>query len=159
MVRSEAEQRARLIARVVEDHSAIGGALTGARLEQLMQLTLTLGQLKLLLRLVATGGTTTNALAEHLGVSTASVSPVVTELVDRGLVVRRPDAADRRVKHLLPSPEGVRLVRRLFDEGSWPRHPALSTVSLAGLTALAHGLAELRSALERQAPPPDPTPS
>jgi DNA-binding MarR family transcriptional regulator len=159
----EAAQRAQLVARVVGEHSAIGGTLVGVRLEQLMQLTLTLGQLKLLLRVVATGGETTNGLAEHFGISTAAVSPVVDKLVERGLLVRRPDAADRRVKHLLPSTEGARLVHDVFEDGGWTREQVLSTVSLPGLRALADGLAAVRAALAGRAPagtdPLPPTPS
>jgi DNA-binding MarR family transcriptional regulator len=139
---SEAAQRAQLVARVLDEHSAIGGTLVGVRLEQLVQLTLTLGQLKLLLRVVATGGETTNGLAEHFGISTAAVSPVVDKLVERGLLVRRPDATDRRVKHLLPSAEGARLVHDVFEVGGWTREQVLSTVSLPGLRALAEPRSE-----------------
>jgi DNA-binding MarR family transcriptional regulator len=143
--------RRELIGRITDDYTAITEAVAGARLETLIRLPLTLGQLKVLLRLVATGGTTTNGLAAHLGVSTAAVSPVVDKLVERGLVVREQDTEDRRVKNLAASTAGADLVSAVFDEGGWARGGVLGAVSSEGLEALATGLSAVREAVARLA--------
>jgi DNA-binding MarR family transcriptional regulator len=46
------------------------------------------------------------ALAELLGVTKQAVGPVVDEMVERGLVERRPDSTDRRAKLLALTPRG-----------------------------------------------------
>lgn len=58
-------------------------------------------------------------LADRLGCDASNVTGIVDRLEDRGLVERRPDAADRRVKLLLLTDAGAELrallARRLAD--------------------------------------------
>jgi DNA-binding MarR family transcriptional regulator len=60
------------------------------------------------LRRIATEPTTGGLLAERLGSDPPYVSVVVEDLVRRGLVVRTPDAADRRRKVLSVTAAGER---------------------------------------------------
>jgi len=60
-------------------------------------------------------GARTSQIAEELGVSSSAITQLVDGLVDRGLVERRPDAADRRATRLHLTAEGIRLYA-LFDE-------------------------------------------
>lgn len=83
---------------------------------------LTLQQLRVLACVVVEPGTTTTALRKRLGVSAPTVSGLVDRLVEQGLVERRHDADDRRVRHLLPTDQGVQAItdldamnRALFD--------------------------------------------
>lgn len=69
------------------------------------ELDLTLPQYRLLWML-AEGSAVATALADHLAVTRPSVTALVDGLVQRGLVERQPDTADRRrVGHAL-TPEG-----------------------------------------------------
>jgi DNA-binding MarR family transcriptional regulator len=67
---------------------------------------LTLPQLRVLFYVRAHPGTTTNALASLLGLTTATISGLVDKLVRAGLIERRPSEDDRRVIPLWLTPEG-----------------------------------------------------
>lgn len=56
------------------------------------------GTFKLLTMIDRMGPVTASALAERLGSDKGLISRTVTELEDLGLVVRRPDAADGRIR-------------------------------------------------------------
>lgn len=53
------------------------------------------------------------AVARKLGYDASNLTGVVDRLEDRGLLVRRADAADRRVKAVAVTPDGARLVAGL----------------------------------------------
>jgi DNA-binding MarR family transcriptional regulator len=67
---------------------------------------LTLPQLRVLFYVRAHPGTTTNALATRLGLTTATISGLVDKLVRAGLVERRQREDDRRVIPLWLTAEG-----------------------------------------------------
>ena len=67
-------------------------------------------------------------LAEHVGVSLPAVSRSVENLVQRGLVTRAEDAADRRMKQVRITPAAVELVERLAE------------LRLAGIDGFVQGL-------------------
>lgn len=71
---------------------------------------LTLPQLRILFYVRAHPGTTTNALATLLGLTTATVSGLVDKLARAGLVERRQRADDRRVIPLFLTEEGQAVV-------------------------------------------------
>ena len=66
-------------------------------------------------------------LAEHLYCDASNVTGIVDRLEGRGLVERKPDPNDRRVKRLVLTPQGQTLWQahhdRIFDEAR--RRPAL----------------------------------
>lgn len=68
-------------------------------------------------------------LARRLGMDASNLTGVVDRLEERGLVERRPDPGDRRVRQLALTPEGERLRRAL--EARLMSAPPL----LAGLSA------------------------
>jgi DNA-binding MarR family transcriptional regulator len=55
---------------------------------------------------------TQQEVADHAGADRMMTSKVLQGLMDRGLVIRRPDPADGRVKRLQLTPAGRELVRR-----------------------------------------------
>ena len=54
-------------------------------------------------------------VAGKLGCDASNVTGIVDRLEARGLLERRTDAADRRIKHLLLTAEGLRLRKRVED--------------------------------------------
>ena len=66
-----------------------------------------------LTNLHAAPGIDQQTLADRLGIDKATTSQAVERLVRRGLVDRRPDAANRRANVLLLTPEGRALRERL----------------------------------------------
>lgn len=80
-------------------------------------------------------------LAQKLKCEPSNVTGIVDRLETRGLVERRPDPADRRVKLAVATDEGLRVARDLREGLRFAREP------LAGLTAEERG--SLRDLLRR----------
>ncbi|MFF9910553.1 MarR family winged helix-turn-helix transcriptional regulator [Streptomyces sp. NPDC013457] len=62
-------------------------------------------------------------IAQKLQCEPSNVTGIVDRLESRGLVERRPDPADRRVKLAAPTPEGVDTARRLGESLDFAREP------------------------------------
>jgi DNA-binding MarR family transcriptional regulator len=91
----------------------------GPFLQQVTDLDLSLGQLKLLWLLyelpAESGGEfSVKELAEHLGISLPTASRALDPLVKRRLVARREDADDRRIKRVRLTARGETVVARLL---------------------------------------------
>jgi DNA-binding MarR family transcriptional regulator len=70
----------------------------------------------LLMRLVTFNeGKTQQALGEALNIPASRMVAIVDELEQRGLLERRPDPADRRVRRLYVTAEGRRLLDRALE--------------------------------------------
>jgi DNA-binding MarR family transcriptional regulator len=88
-----------------------------------MELDLTMQQLRTLTLVAHAEGLTAQALAGRLRVSAATVSGLVARLERRGLVRRERSATDRRSKELRLTDAGVALLQRLDTAGAelWAR--------------------------------------
>ncbi|MEU7032814.1 MarR family transcriptional regulator [Streptomyces sp. NPDC046237] len=62
-------------------------------------------------------------IARKLQCEPSNVTGIVDRLESRGLVERRPDPADRRVKLAAPTPEGLDTARRLGESLDFAREP------------------------------------
>jgi DNA-binding MarR family transcriptional regulator len=82
--------------------------------KQWLRLDLTMSQLKVVLLLFVSGSTRMGVIASELGVSLATATGVVERLVERGLLRREGDAADRRVVLCRLSDDGERLISKLW---------------------------------------------
>ena len=82
--------------------------------KQWLRLDLTMSQLKVVLLLFVSGPTRMGVIASELGVSLATATGVVERLVERGLLLRGSDAADRRVVLCRLSDDGERLISKLW---------------------------------------------
>jgi DNA-binding MarR family transcriptional regulator len=82
--------------------------------KQWLRLDLTMSQLKVVLLLFVSGPTRMGVIASELGVSLATATGVVERLVERGLLRREGDAADRRVVLCRLSDDGERLISKLW---------------------------------------------
>ncbi|MBB4896602.1 MarR family winged helix-turn-helix transcriptional regulator [Streptomyces griseomycini] len=118
-----------VVARYHEEYeeAAAGHALTGAQAR--------------LLSLLSLEPLPMRKLAQRLKCEPSNVTGIVDRLESRGLVERRPDPADRRVKLAAATPEGRRVVRSLQDSLRFAREP------LAGLSE--EERVALRDALRR----------
>ncbi|MEV5941019.1 MarR family transcriptional regulator [Streptomyces sp. NPDC051994] len=62
-------------------------------------------------------------VAQKLKCEPSNITGIVDRLEARGLVERRPDPADRRVKLAAPTPEGLATATRLRDSLDFAREP------------------------------------
>ncbi|MFE0178798.1 MarR family winged helix-turn-helix transcriptional regulator [Streptomyces sp. NPDC059002] len=62
-------------------------------------------------------------IAQKLKCEPSNITGIVDRLEARGLVERRPDPADRRVKLAAPTEEGVRVARSLRESLNFAREP------------------------------------
>ncbi len=112
--------------------------------------TLTMQQLRLVALLATHGPLGGHELARHLGVSMPTVSGNVDRLVERGMVERRTDPADRRVRLTALSPAGERFIAE-HDAAGWRLGmEILETMDHDDLRALARGLGAMWAAVERR---------
>ena len=86
----------------------------GRLIGEFERLELTFTQYKAL-HVTADGEPTVKELAERLGLSLPGCSRAVDHLVRRGLMDRREDAADRRMKRVSVTPAGEEAVRTVSD--------------------------------------------
>ena len=94
------------------------GWIRGLQIKPTMQtwmgVDLSMSQLKAMFVVLWTGGLTSRALADKLGVGPSAVTPLVDALVGHELVRREPDAEDRRVTWLRPTPSAEALRGKLL---------------------------------------------
>jgi MarR family transcriptional regulator, organic hydroperoxide resistance regulator len=62
-----------------------------------------------------TGPMTMSELAERMSCEPSNATYVIDKLENQGLLKRRPHPSDRRAKHLVLTPEGAALRKRLLD--------------------------------------------
>ncbi|KIZ18486.1 MarR family winged helix-turn-helix transcriptional regulator [Streptomyces natalensis] len=127
-----------VVARYYEEyeHAAAEHSLTGAQARVLSLLTVE----PLPMRKVA----------ERLKCEPSNVTGIVDRLESRGLVERRPDPADRRIKLAAPTAEGARTAERLRTSLDFAREP-LGQLTVAERTLLK----QLLQRMLGMAPPPD----
>lgn len=106
-----ADSREELIDRIERAESALRRLAIQKGDLGLFAMDLTMQQLKVLLVLAASGARTSHDLAQALGVGATTLTGIVDRLEARGLVVRKPDARDRRVRLVALSDQGEGLVR------------------------------------------------
>ncbi|QES41445.1 MarR family transcriptional regulator [Streptomyces venezuelae] len=91
------------------EEAAAGHALTGAQARVLGLLSLEPMPMR--------------RIAQKLKCEPSNITGIVDRLAARGLVERRPDAADRRVKLAAPTAEGARVARSLRESLDFAREP------------------------------------
>ncbi|MEE6272030.1 MarR family winged helix-turn-helix transcriptional regulator [Georgenia wangjunii] len=143
------DEKAHLMAEVSRAQDAITRLLARERTAPMLRTTLTIQQLKVLMLLRLEGPLGGHDLARRLGVSMPTVSGVVDRLVKRGMLERRTDPADRRVRLVALSAEGERTVIELENAGEKVRARVLSEMDVEGLRALAQGFAAMAEAVEQ----------
>lgn len=104
-------------ARLLDDIGALELRLLADKLPEetvsLLDYDLTLQQLRAFSLVFARGETAVHGVAEALGVRANVATGIVQRLVDRGLIERREDSSDRRVRLLTVSPKGTALIEEM----------------------------------------------
>lgn len=106
-----------LLRRFAEQQRELTRLHAQADIPVVMELDLTMQQLRALSLIAYAEGLTARGLAAHLAVSAATVSGLLGRLERRGLLRRQPSPTDHRAKELLLTDEGAALLRRLDSAG------------------------------------------
>ena len=104
---------------------------------------ISLSQLRALEVLLRHGALRSGELATHLRITPRSATEVVDALVDRGLVERRADPADRRATQVAPTDDGVELGRAVRSTRAAEADRVFATLDDADRAELARLLALL----------------
>jgi len=111
--------------------------------ENIANLNLTLHQFRALAHISNLDAPTTSEIAEAVGVQPSVGTGIVQRLVSEGLVERRDDASDRRIRRLVPSGRGQAVIEEALGAAKSQRRVQLSVLSdaqLAQLTEIANVL-------------------
>lgn len=140
--------------RLIEEARAAGEMVAKFFVHQqlgpILASALTMQQLKLVALLHEHGPLGGHDLARHLEVSMPTVTGIVDRLVERGMVERRADTTDRRVRLAALSPAGEAFVAE-FEAAGWGLGAEiLESLDVADLRALARGLSAMWRAVEER---------
>lgn len=117
----------------------------------LLSTQLTIQQLKVLTSIVVSERSTGSDLAASFDVSLATMSKLVERLVDQGLVERLTDAADQRVRRLVPTPLGRDVIGKIMAARPEMGADILDGLTVEELEALAVGLRAINRELQAAA--------
>lgn len=147
---NEAEERSALIAAIGRYELTLRRKALSCTPNPLLESGLTIQQLRVLMLLDLDNGAAQHDIAEKLGIGLATVTGLVDRLERRGLVIRVPDASDRRVRRAVLSPAGRELVDRIVLVGQELRERLLAAIDIDALRGLERGLRALCDVLDRE---------
>jgi DNA-binding MarR family transcriptional regulator len=98
-------------------YEALHQRLVAVHTPDVVDMSLTLAQMKVIYVAAASGPLTMGALAERLGTSLSSTSGAVDRLVRKGLLARREDESDRRQVLVVPTPTALEQIERMSELG------------------------------------------
>jgi len=110
---------------------------------------LTMQQLRVLGHVVKQPGIAGHELGTQLGVSAPTASGLVERLVEKGLIARTDDPADRRVRRLHPTETGRDMMREMDSMFGRVLGVVLGVLSVEDLDLLCRGSRAMLDALER----------
>jgi DNA-binding MarR family transcriptional regulator len=106
------------IARIMAGQLQLQRLFAQDRSNPLFRSALTMPQLRLLMLLQSADGASGRELAAATGVGLATMTGMVDRLVAQGLVARREDPADRRVRRVELTAAGRRLIDEIVTAGT-----------------------------------------
>jgi DNA-binding MarR family transcriptional regulator len=136
----------KLITEIIQLHWAVLNFLQTSTRPDLMELDMSMAQIKALFAISIRGTATINEIAEFLGVSQPTASQVVDKVVQGGFAERSEGEQDRRVKQVRLTDKGSDLVSRLYRGSEAPYRETLSQMKTADLQSLRKGLQALLAA-------------
>jgi len=149
MTISQDVDRAALLRRLDELHASFDRRALSTWAEPLLSTSLTMQQLKVLTLIAAERDRATgHDLAEALNVSVATMSGLVDRLADHGMVQRRDDPDDRRIRRLSVTELGSATLRALISSGNAMPPQVLERLADTDLGALVQGLDALDRVME-----------
>lgn len=122
-----------LITRIMETQRQLRRRFSEENIHPLLDINVTMSQLKILILLARLGGTSGQELARRTGVSLGTLTGIIDRLVAQGMVTRREDPRDRRVRRLELTPEGSELINGLIAAGEAHQEQLLRRLDDAGL--------------------------
>lgn len=137
------------IARIVEASRQLGHAMSSGRDNDLLNVNLTMPQLKVLLLVSRAAASSGQELARALGVSLATITGIVDRLVAQHLVSRYEDPHDRRIRRLVLTAEGHQLIDGVVSSQEAALRRLLACLSedeLQMTESLLHRLCEVATA-------------
>ena len=141
-------QNVAIVEEVVELLPAIGRGLYATLMDDPEIGGLTLPQVKALIHLYNNGERSMGELASGLAVSLPSASELVDRLVDRGLVDKTIDPADRRRVLVRPTDPAIACGRRIHDLRRAQARAALADMSVDEQDCFLRSMRALAAALE-----------
>jgi DNA-binding MarR family transcriptional regulator len=129
------DERDELISRIMETQRDLVRLLAQNRPPR-FDSNLTMRQLKVVMMLSASGSLSGQDLAAGLGVGLGTVTGIVDRLVAQGLVSRREDPHDRRVRRVELTPAGTALADQINYTGLEHMRGIVSRLDTEILTAL-----------------------
>jgi DNA-binding MarR family transcriptional regulator len=138
-----------VIAQIIGVRRSLRRRLT-ERHHPLLELNLTMPQLKVLVTLEQTGASAGQELARRTGAALPTLTGIVDRLVTAGLVQRREDPRDRRVRLVELTPKGTETLRRLISDGEERVRGLLRRLDLPGLQIVAQAHELLLGAAEQE---------
>jgi DNA-binding MarR family transcriptional regulator len=137
---ADPSDRAALEQRIIDDYQVLMQLAGEATSPGFVAIDLSMAQAKAL-HLIGHGGPITmSALASRLGVTASTTSGLVDRLVERGLVDRRSDPADRRQVVVDVTADGRRLIDDFRELGSGEFRKILSRLSSDELDVLSRAI-------------------
>lgn len=117
---SDADHREALVQEYLHAQTAVRDALVTRRLTSLVSTRLTVQQLRAIAVLMLDENLSAHQLAKALGVSPATVSGILDRLEAAGLVERRIDKHDGRVRRIAVTHTGTEAVRQIVSDDTAP---------------------------------------
>ncbi|WP_432877479.1 MarR family winged helix-turn-helix transcriptional regulator [Kribbella sp. CA-245084] len=146
------QDKAQLIDELVEFQRGFSRFTDSGRTPPVLRLNLTMQQLKILSLLNAQDSRSSQELTAALGVSPATTSGIIDRLVAQGMVRRREDPDDRRVRRIELSEQGRKLMDDLVESSSAYFRQLLSGLEVEELRALGKILRKMRHLAQSMGP-------
>ena len=137
--------------RIVADFRVTIGTMKCAMSERLVRLGISMAQLNIMYTLQRNGVMTMSHLADVLGVSLSNATGLVDRMEERGFIERSRVPEDRRVVLVRVTEAGTRMIQESDALSDELMRNVLARLDPAELPAIAHAVAEVRSALEATA--------
>jgi DNA-binding MarR family transcriptional regulator len=144
------QDREAAIARIMSARRRMTHLFAFTMSDPLLTANLTMPQFRVLLVLALRGGAAMHDLARTMGVSLATITGIVYRLNTAGLVTRREDSRDRRVRWIELTPAGQNLVDGIVAAGAANQRRLLDRLSLDDLGILERAFALLADAAEAE---------
>lgn len=158
MENDEHGERETLLAELLSLQADLESSFVPQHIEPMLELRLTMQQLKVLTILVTQPeGSTMQALSKTVGVSLATMSGIVDRLEAQGMVERSLDPNDQRVRRATASPLGRQTVQRLMAARPELSSSPLGLLAIEDLRALTQGIRALARAVQNESSVQDRT--
>ena len=141
-----------LITRIMETQRQLRRRFSEENIHPLLDVNVTMSQLKILILLARLGGTSGQELARRTGVSLGTLTGIIDRLVAQGMVTRREDPRDRRVRRLELTPEGSELINGVIAAGEAHQEQLLRRLDDAGLEIVVQAFTLLLDTATHPAP-------